>query len=122
MAMYERHGFGLLHVSLRADGTSIGICGILKRDTLEHPDLGYALVPEHWGSGYAGEAALSVINAVWRDFDITRIVAITKPENEGSIRVLERLGFRFDQMVRATPDGGESRLFVLDAPARGSAE
>lgn len=118
MAMYDRYGFGLLHVSLRADATPIGMCGILKRDSLEHPDVGYALVPEHWGAGYAGEAARGVIEAAWRDFDLPRLVAITKPDNTGSIRVLEKLGFRFDQMVRATPDGAESRLFVLDSPAR----
>ncbi len=118
MAMYDRYGFGLLHVSLRSDSTPIGMCGILKRDSLEHPDVGYALVPEHWGAGYAGEAARGVIDVAWRDFDLPRLVAITKPDNQGSIRVLEKLGFRFDQIVQATPDGGESRLFVLDAPAR----
>ncbi|MEO7966229.1 MAG: GNAT family N-acetyltransferase [Gemmatimonadaceae bacterium] len=114
MASYARHGFGLLLTSLRADGTPIGICGILKRDTLEDPDIGYALIPEFWGAGYAREAAEAVIDEARRLFNFRRIVATTSLDNVSSIRVLEKMGFRFDGVIRMTPEGGESRFFVRD--------
>jgi [ribosomal protein S5]-alanine N-acetyltransferase len=51
MAMYEKYGFGLWHVSLKSDGTAIGMCGLLKRDSLPDADIGYAYFPAHWGKG-----------------------------------------------------------------------
>lgn len=117
IASYARHGFGLLLVSLR-DGTPIGICGVLKRDTLEDPDLGYAYRPLHWGQGFAQEAAAAVLQQVERTLGLHRVVAITKPDNHASNRVLERLGFRFDRLMKVGDASQESRFFVREgAPA-----
>ena len=62
LASYARHGFGLYHVSLKADGTPIGMCGLLKRDTLDDVDVGFAYLPQFGGQGYATEAARATLN------------------------------------------------------------
>ena len=59
--MYERFGFGMFLVERKHDGVAVGACGLLKRDTLPDPDIGYAFLPEYWGKGYALEAASAVL-------------------------------------------------------------
>ena len=111
LASYARFGFGLLCVELRPAGVPIGICGLLKRDTLEDVDVGFAFLPGYWGRGYAREAASAVL-AQGRDaFGLKRIVAITSLDNEASIRLLGRLGFHFERVTRLTPDADEVKLF-----------
>jgi RimJ/RimL family protein N-acetyltransferase len=110
VASYERHGFGLFHVSLKATGEVIGMCGLLRRDWLDGVDVGFAFLPEFWGKGYACESAVAVIEWGRSKHGITRVLGITKHDNEGSIRVLEKLGLKFARMV-TSPEGLESRLF-----------
>ncbi|MGE0886678.1 MAG: GNAT family N-acetyltransferase [Blastocatellales bacterium] len=111
MASYDRFGFGLYLVELKTDGTPIGMSGLLKRDTLPDVDLGYALSPKHWGKGYAVEAARATLEHGKKDFGLIRIVAITTPDNHSSIKVLERIGFEFEAMVRLSEDSDEVTLF-----------
>jgi RimJ/RimL family protein N-acetyltransferase len=115
--MYERLGFGLYITELKGEGTPIGICGLVKRDFLEDVDIGFAFLPEFWGQGYASEAAAAVMEHAKGALGLKRVVAITNPENHSSIRLLEKLGLKFDRMIRATADGPEIRLFVWDAPS-----
>jgi RimJ/RimL family protein N-acetyltransferase len=110
VASYARFGFGLFHVSLREGGLPIGMCGLLKRDWLEDVDVGFAFFPVYWGNGYAYEASLGVIEWGSRMLGIERVCGITKPDNTGSIRVLEKLGLRYAGMV-TSPEGVESKLF-----------
>ena len=108
MASYERHGFGLNCVELRESHTPIGMCGLLKRVELPEPDIGFALLPDFRSQGFAFEAA----EAVLRDArDLQRILAITSLDNDASINLLERLGFRFEKIVQLSPNGEELRLF-----------
>ena len=95
---YARHGFGLYCVELRESGQSIGICGLLRRDYLEHVDVGFALLPAFRGQGLALEAAAAVMTFGRDTLGLTRIVAITAPHNKASIGLLERLGLRFERM------------------------
>lgn len=111
-AMYAKYGYGLLRVGLRPGGTPIGICGVLKRDALPEPDLGFSLLPAYWSQGYAFEAADAVMQHARARLRLGRILAITSPDNEASIRLLGKLGFRFERMMRLTGDAGEVRLFV----------
>jgi RimJ/RimL family protein N-acetyltransferase len=113
--MYERLGFGLYITELKGEGVPIGICGLVKRDFLEDVDIGFAFLPGFWGQGYAYEAASAVMEYAKGALGLKRIVAITNPDNQSSIRLLEKLGFRFDRMIRATADGPEIRLFVWDS-------
>lgn len=95
VAMYERHGFGLNAVVLKATGEPIGICGILKRDTLDCPDIGFAFLPAHRGRGYAHEAAAAVMGHARSVLGLGRIAAVVSPGNDDSVRLLEKLGLRF---------------------------
>ena len=115
VASHEQFGFGLDLVELKSSSLKIGICGLLRRDS--HPDveLGYAFLPAGRGQGYAFEAARAVIDLATRTLGLPRIVAQTAPDNQGSIRVLERLGFRFEGMVSWTDPAQQSSLFVLQA-------
>lgn len=115
VAMYERHGFGLLRVNLRTDGTPIGICGVLKRDSLPEPDLGFSLLPAWWSQGYAFESADAVMRHARGELHLGRILAITSPDNESSISLLGKLGFRFDRMMKLGEDPSEVRLFVNES-------
>jgi RimJ/RimL family protein N-acetyltransferase len=112
MAMYDRLGFGLYMIELKADGTPIGICGLIKRDSLEDVDIGFAFLPRFWGNGYAYESAAGVMAYGRRNFGLKRIVAITSSDNHNSIKVLEKLGFRFEQMVRLSEDDPGTKLFA----------
>lgn len=106
LASYARHGHGLMAVILKASGAPIGMCGLLKRDTLPEPDLGYAFLPEAWGQGCALEAAQAVLVAC----PFPRLLAIVSPANGASIRLLEKAGFAFLRREAVHP--GEPELAV----------
>jgi|KBSMisStaDraftv2_1062788.scaffolds.fasta_scaffold447176_2 RimJ/RimL family protein N-acetyltransferase len=112
--MYARLGFGLYLVELRDGGVPIGICGLIKRESLPDVDIGFAYLPEFRGKGYAHEAALAVMAHAKRDYSIRRLVAITAPENERSIRLLARLGMTLEKTIDLPRDGGKSLLFGRD--------
>jgi RimJ/RimL family protein N-acetyltransferase len=90
---YQTFGFGLNLVTLKNLTTPIGICGLLKRDELKYPDLGYALLPEFFSQGYAKEAALAVLQNSRTHQYINIISAITLPDNVSSNNLLNKLGF-----------------------------
>jgi RimJ/RimL family protein N-acetyltransferase len=113
IASYERHGLGLLLVELRDSHTRIGMCGLLKRDELPEPDIGFALIPDFWNKGFAYEAAQAVLQDARDRLKLQRILAITSLDNDASIKLLERLGFKFDRVTRLAPDREEIKLFVL---------
>jgi len=93
LASYAEHGHGLYLVSLTS-GEPVGICGILRRPTLDTPDLGYAIAARHAGHGYATEAARATLVHARRDLGMTRVVAITDADHVASQRVLEKAGMR----------------------------
>ena len=95
MASYRTLGFGLWLVERKDTAESIGMCGILKRDTLEHPDLGFAFLPAFEGQGFAHEAASATLRYASGVLGLQTIAAITLPENTGSIKLLEKLGMVF---------------------------
>jgi len=111
-AMYAKHGYGLLRVALRDTGTPIGICGVLRREALPEPDLGFSLLPGYWSQGFALEAADAVMRDARQRLGLGRVLAITSPDNGPSIRLLGKLGFRFERMMKLAEDAGEVRLFV----------
>jgi RimJ/RimL family protein N-acetyltransferase len=114
VASYERFGFGLYLVELRETDVPIGICGLLKRETLTHVDVGFAFLPAFWSKGYAFEAASAVMQYGRNVLGMGRIVAITAPENESSIRLLEKMGFRFERPMVLSEGAPEIKLFVSD--------
>ena len=113
-ASYERFGFGLFLVELKATGKSIGMCGLLKRDTLPDVDIGFAFLPEYWSQGYALEAAFATLKDGREHFGLQRIVAITSLDNNASIRLLEKLGFTYEGLTKLGDDQSEVKLFGTD--------
>lgn len=114
VASYERFGFGLYAVRRTSGVAPIGMCGLLRRETLDAPDIGFAFSPAYWGNGYARESAAAVLDHARRDLGITRLLAIVSPENRASIAVLEALGMRFQDMQRLAPGGTDVHVYSCD--------
>jgi RimJ/RimL family protein N-acetyltransferase len=112
---YARHGFGFWLVELKESGTPAGICGLVKRDALAGVDIGYAFLPRFCSRGYASEAAAAVMSYARDALGLGRVLAIVNPDNAGSIRVLEKIGLKFDRLVRLSDDAPEIMLFASDA-------
>jgi [ribosomal protein S5]-alanine N-acetyltransferase len=113
---YVRFGFGLWVVERKESPEPIGLSGLVKRDALEHPDIGFAFLPEFWGRGYAFEAAAAVKAHALGALCLPTLFAITNPDNAGSIRIVEKLGLVFERMITLRPNEPEARLFALGAP------
>jgi [ribosomal protein S5]-alanine N-acetyltransferase len=107
---YRRYGFGLYLTSLRGS-EPIGICGLVKRDSLPDVDVGFAFLEQYWSKGYAAESAAAVLAWGREHLRLSRIIAITAPDNAGSIAVLQKIGLRFERMVTLPGDSQELRLF-----------
>ena len=111
-AMYARHGFGLYLTELKDGGVPIGICGLIKRDTLDDVDIGFAFLPAFRANGYAYESASAVL-AYGRDaLGLSRIVAIASSENDASAKLLRKLGLRFERKVRLADGADAIDLFA----------
>ena len=102
--LFEDYGYGPYCMSLKSDGTMIGICGLFKRDNLEDPDIGFGVLPDYCGKGYAGEAAVAVVNFAQKELGIGTLTAIVSPANAPSIGLIEKLGLTFDQMITMPGD------------------
>lgn len=118
LEMYARLGHGLYVAERRADGTPVGICGVLRRDTLDAVDLGFALLGEFEGQGYALEGARAVLAHEVRVHRFERVLAITSPGNARSERLLGRLGFRFERLAELAPGKAPVNIFCLALPAQ----
>jgi RimJ/RimL family protein N-acetyltransferase len=117
MDSYARWGFGLYRVSLAGLDEPVGMCGLLKRDTLPDVDIGFAFLSRYWSKGYAVESAAAVLDHGRRRLALKRIVAITSPDNDGSIAVLRRIGLKYEGMVRV--GGGDAQELKLFGPGAG---
>jgi len=131
MLSYRRHGYGLYLTALRSpvpgppgaplrappgaplrtSEIPIGICGLLRRDWLEHPDIGFAFLPQHAGQGYATESALAVMEHGRRVHGLKRIVGITAVDNHASIAVLQKIGLRYEGITTSADSGKTVKLF-----------
>ena len=108
MNSYARNGFGLYLVELRESKTPIGLCGLLKREELPDADIGFAFLPEFWGKGFAFEAAVAVMKDARERLKLTRLLAIVMPDNHASIKLLEKLGMKFER------DKDDVQVFAID--------
>lgn len=100
LAHYAAHGFGHWCVRLASTGEPIGQAGLVRRDGLEHPDLGYAFLERAWGRGYAFEAASAVAELARDRFGLARLQAIVLPDHAASIGLLTKLGFGYERTAR----------------------
>lgn len=109
---YERNGFGLWMVENKV-GIPLGICGLIKRETLPHVDIGYAFLPEFRSQGLAFEAARATLDFARDTLKISRVLAIVTPDNERSIHLLAKLGLKFERMIVMPNDEIELELFAI---------
>lgn len=113
VASYELHGFGLYLTVLKDGAVPIGMCGLLKREALADVDIGFAFLPGYWSKGYALESALAVKTYGLDTLGLKRIVAITNPDNEASIKLLEKIGLKYERLIRMSADGPEIKFYAF---------
>lgn len=109
--LFEEYGYGPYCMSLKSDGSMIGICGLFKRENLEDPDIGFSVLPEYCGKGYAGEAAESVVEYARSRLGIGILTAIVSPKNAASIGLIKKLGLTFERMVTMPGDNDAICLY-----------
>ena len=110
---YKEHGFGFYSVLHKETEAPIGTCGFTKRPFLEHPDFGFAFLPEYTGQGYAFEVTAAAMDYAEQMLKLNRVEAITTPDNKRSIHLLVKIGFRFEKPILV--DHEELFLFGKDA-------
>ena len=117
VSQWKEHGYGAYLVALKETGALLGLAGLFQREGLDHPDIGFALLAEYRGYGYAWESSEALLRKGWDRGGFTRITAITVKENRASIRLLEKLGLKFEQTMRLP--GGEQDLerYAMARPA-----
>lgn len=106
---YKTNGFGLWIVE--TNNTSIGMCGIIKRDTLENPDIGFAFLPAYEGQGFAFESANATILFAKEKLNLSTILGITVPNNLNSIKLLKKIGLKYVKTFRMPNSKEELQLF-----------
>jgi len=99
-------------VRRRDNGETVGMCGLVNRDSLDDIDIGYAFLPSARGKGYALEAAMAVMKMGVEDFGLSRLAAIMHPENSESRALAEKMGMSLDSMIRLTPQDEEICLYL----------
>ena len=97
--LFEDYGYGPYCMSLKSDGTMIGICGIFKRENIDDPDIGFGVLPDYCENGYAGEAAKAVVDYARTTLGIGVLTALVSPTNAPSIGLIEKLGLTFERMI-----------------------
>jgi [ribosomal protein S5]-alanine N-acetyltransferase len=115
---YKQHGHGLNTITL-PDGTPIGLCGILKRDNLPLPDIGFAFLPQHSGKGYAYESCMAILQDAHTRLGYDKIAAITDQDNIISINLLKKLGFVLEGLVELDGEAMELNYFVRELGGEG---
>jgi ribosomal-protein-alanine N-acetyltransferase len=111
MASYARHGFGLWCAERTADQVPIGMCGLLKRDHLDIPDIGFAYLERYQGQGYGKEAAAATLAYAHGSLDLPRIAAVIDPANIPSIRIVEGLGMSYRGPILMPGDSREISFY-----------
>lgn len=114
MDSYARHGYGLYLVRRASDGVRAGICGLVRRSGLDHPDLGFAFLPGFRGLGYASESAAAVLDHARAALRLNRILAIADPGNRVSIHVLEKAGFVCEGRLRLPAAAAEVSVYSTE--------
>ncbi len=112
---YAEHGFGLWLVEQKVTGEKLGICGFVKRDNLDDADVGFGFLPQYWSKGYAYESASAVMGHGRDMLGFTRIIGLTSADNISSIKLLEKIGLKYERMVQMPEDDKEIQLFASDA-------
>lgn len=108
---YQVNGFGLSMVESKIDGIPIGMCGILKRDHLDTPDIGFAFLPAFMGKGFAFEIASAILTYAEDILEIPSISGVTVASNISSVKLLEKIGMKFIRTITFPNETKELLLY-----------
>ncbi|MGI9219688.1 MAG: GNAT family N-acetyltransferase [Woeseiaceae bacterium] len=111
--LYEKYGYGPFRVALRDDDQAIGTCGLFRREGFDGPDIGWSILPEYCGRGFAYEAALAVLKFGFEDVGLVRIAAFISAENTPSLGLAKKLGLRYEKMARLVGDDEDVCLYSM---------
>lgn len=114
LAMQQRHGHSLYVMERSEDGRALGLCGLIRRDSLPDVDIGYAIRPAYFGQGYTFEAAQAVLALARGPLGIRRLLGITDPGNVNSIRLLEKLGLHFEEVKLLPPGDKLTNIYAIE--------
>ena len=109
---YQQFGFGFYVVRLKEDHTPIGMCGLIKRDWMDHVEIGYAFLTNSRGKGYAIEASIATKKYAKEVLNILKIAALTDIDNEKSSNLLTRLGLEFERLISYPGEEKKCKLFL----------
>ncbi len=112
IAIYKTHGFGIYKVSLKSTKEDIGIAGFVQRDYLNHPDLGFALLPRFEKQGYCFEACVKLCQIAKKRFGWTSLLALTNENNLACIRLLHKL--KFKKINKTFAEQTSEQLLILE--------
>ena len=108
---YAEYGFGFYLVAIKETNEAVGMCGMVKRDSLEDVDIGFAFLPNSIGKGYGYEAASATLDYALKVLKLGRIVAIVDPQNASSIALIKKIGLKYEKMVQISTNDIELMLF-----------
>lgn len=111
---YRQFGFGMWAVESKETGAPVGICGFVRRDSLPAADIGFAFLPQYCSQGYAFESADAAMKYGRDVLGFERVLAITSLDNETSARLLEKINFKFESLIKLPHDTQELKLFSSD--------
>jgi RimJ/RimL family protein N-acetyltransferase len=112
---YKEHGFGFYKILLKEENNKcIGSCGLIKRDNLEHVEIGFTFFPNYEGKGFGYESSIAILKIAKEQFNIKKITAITLEINKNSIKLLEKLGLSYEKRVKPFEDDKELLLYQMD--------
>jgi len=108
---WQRHGFGMWTLWLRAGGEFVGRCGMRYLEESPEVELGYTLAKRFWGRGLATEASRAVVRYAFDAIRLRRLVAVADPANVASVNVMKKIGMTFERLGRFY--GTECVLFAM---------
>lgn len=114
ISSYDNFGFGFYKVQLKTTEEPIGTCGLIKREQLEVPDIGFAFLPQFERNGYGHESSVAVLELAKEEFKIPKLGAITSQENKNSINLIEKLGLTFEKKVKPFENEEEVLFFAKE--------
>ncbi len=112
--LYSQYGYGPFRLRLLDERADVGICGLFRRDTLDEPDIGFAILPDYCGRGLGFESSVAVLDHARYVLGLDAVTAIVSPENEASIGLLEKLGLHYDRPIRMPGDEHDVSLYRID--------
>ena len=112
---YSKFGFGFHKVCLKFGDLPIGISGIIHREELDHPDIGFAFLPSGRNKGYAFESTKAIYDFAVEHLGLKPILAIANQDNKNSHRLLNKLGLRYKRLIQLSDEDQQIYLFSDEA-------